>query len=274
MDQFEILQEQEAKDRKAAGLPANEQPSLDSMEILNDETEIGDLDDGGNEGDDDHVVIKDGDTSQMEARYAIDGVPNWFDMATEPVRDLKDNNFTRTQNDWYLSKFRPIDMFGKSQAFLSDKYASFAVESAYSKTTHAYADYIELHRPLHAMTEGGKGIAMYTRPVVYMTADMSTINNFNITFGCPSNCSFCKESILARGYTQLSVDESTGMVSVVVDGKEPFEIPSKAKVAFWDINIQQIVYGPIAAAIVNMFPISNDSLDKLRSGDLVRLVSD
>jgi hypothetical protein len=115
---------------------------------------------------------------------------------------------------------------------------------------------------------------MYTRPVIYLSADMSTINNFNITFGCPSNCSFCKESILGRGYTQLSVDEQSGIIRVELDDGRDFTVPAKSRVKFYDPKVDSVVYGPLVVAVVNSFPIATDSLEKLRTGDLTRLVSD
>ena len=269
-------------DIKAAIKADDGRPSLESMEKLDDEVtideELGDDDEGSNEGDDEHVTIKDADSSAMEQFYAVDGQPDYFHFVTEPLTGLDANHETRTVNDWYLRDLPPNEFFGKSQAFLEQKYAGYDTVSAYDKASHKYTDFVEQHRPLHAMTEGGKGITMYTRPVIYLTSDMSTINNINITFGCPSNCSFCKESILARGYTQLAVDEKTGTIEVTIDGPDghptSFEIPSKSKVKFYDARADKIVMGPISVAIVNQFPIATDSLNKLRSQDLTRLLSD
>lgn len=229
---------------------------------------------GDNEGDDEHVVIKDADTSKMEARYQVEGQPDYFNFRTAPLAKVEDNHTVHTENDWYLRKYRSIPMFAQSIKHLERVHLPFEIRSAYDKKTHQYAPFAEAHRPMHAMTEGGKGLAMYTRATIYMTADMSTINNVNITFGCPSNCSFCKESILARGYTQLQVDEKTGTIRVETESRPPFEVPSKSKVKFYDPNVGKVVYGPLSVAVVNEFPISSDSLDKLRSGDLVRLLSD
>lgn len=255
------------------GAPNN--PSLESMEKLDDEVDIdGDDEEGSNEGDDEGVTIKDADSSAIENFYRVEGQGDYFHFGLEPLLSLKDNGVTKTYNDWYLKGVLPNAFFGKSQAFLETKFGSYEIQSAYRKADHTYAPFVEAHRPLHGMTEGGKGITMYTRPVIYLTADMSTINNVNITFGCPSNCSFCKESILARGYTQLSVDESTGVVKVELDGHDPFDVPSKAKVKFYDTALEQIIYGPLSVAVINQFPIATDSLDKLRSGDLIRLLND
>ena len=88
------------------------------------------------------------------------------------------------------------------------------------------------------------------------------------------NCSFCKESLLARGFTQMDFEEGTGIIRIRTDEREPFEVPSKARVKFYDTNQERIVIGPLSAAVANAFPIATDSLEKLRAGELYRVLAD
>jgi hypothetical protein len=273
MDQLATLKELEEREAKKAAVDeGRDTANLESMEILNEETEIEDLTASDNDGDDD-VQIQADASSLIAARYKVDGQPDYFNMVTERPEFLNQRHISRVANDWYLDRVKPIKFYGASLKALEAKYKDFPVESAYRLADHSFAPFAADHRPLHAMTEGGKGITQYTRPVIYLTTDMSTINNFNITFGCPSNCSFCKESILGRGYTQLSVDEATGLVRIETENGD-FVAPSKTKVRFWDQILDQSVMGPLSVAVVNQFPIATSSLEALRSGELTRLVSD
>jgi hypothetical protein len=87
---------------------------------------------------------------------------------------------------------------------------------------------------------------------------------------------FCKESLIARGFTEVAVSESSGVLhlSVDLDGGLDFSTPSKAKVKFWDSSAQVMVYGPISVAIAKGYPVSIDSIRKLAGKQLTRYLSD
>lgn len=101
----------------------------------------------------------------------------------------------------------------------------------------------------------------------------SSIVNINIAMGCPSFCSFCKEALIGREYTEFNALESTGYVKIEIEG-EIREYPAKTSVKFYDPEVGHIVYGPIQVPIAYGYPIAQDSLAKLRSGLLGRLSAD
>lgn len=211
--------------------------------------------------------------------YAIQGSPDYHGYRANIQMKVSDLETPfHVQNDFYLDKYleKPSPFFAGSLASLPNKYKGFKKVSAYNSRTKHYTDFAEAHKPKHGHTEGGKGLTMYSRPVVYATAGMSTLVNINIAFGCPASCSFCKESLLARGFTQASFKDSTGILEVdPMDGGEPIRnIPSKSRVKFFDMKNDIVVYGPIQVALANEFPIAKDSIKKLRSGILRRFISD
>lgn len=81
------------------------------------------------------------------------------------------------------------------------------------------------------------------------------------------NCSFCKESLLSRGYTEVSVTASTGMIRFPspLTGN-PITVSSAARVKFRDGD--RIVIGSIGTAIRKGFPVAEDSLEKLEDHHL------
>lgn len=85
----------------------------------------------------------------------------------------------------------------------------------------------------------------------------------------------CKESLLARTFQQASFKEGTGVLDVDLDdGTTIRNVPSKARVKFFDTKNDLIVFGPLQVALANKFPIARDSLRKLRDGVLRRLLAD
>lgn len=251
------------------GMELGQEGNLDAELGLDPE----DDEEGSNEDGDDHIRIKADFSKSLAERYQVEGQPDYFNFHTVPLDKLADNHTTTTVNDYYLQDFDAIPMFGASIRALDKRYA-YKLVSAYSKKTHTYTDFTERNMPRHGTTEGGKGLSLYTHVVIYHSADMSSIVNVNITFGCPSNCSFCKESLLARGFTQMDFEEGTGIIRVKTDEREPFEIPSKARVKFYDTQQERIVIGPLGVAVANAYPIATDSLEKLRAGELYRVLAD
>lgn len=277
----EVFREEQQKKAKAVNIAqtTDSRTDLEGMELGNEgnlDEELGlDMEDeeGSNEDGDEHIRIKADFSEVIAARYRVDGQPDYFNFHTVPLEKLDDNHTTTTVNDYYLQDFEAIPLFGASIRALDKKYA-YDLVSAYSKKDHKYTDFAEKYMPRHGTTEGGKGLSLYTHAVIYHSADMSSIVNVNITFGCPSNCSFCKESLLARGFTQMDFEEGTGIIRVKTDEREPFEVPSKVRVKFYDTKQERIVIGPLSVAVVNAFPIATDSLEKLRAGELYRVLAD
>ena len=201
-------------------------------------------------------------------------VPNFFEFAVFHPRTVADlDKPLKTENDFYLGSIKPFAPIGKSIKSPADKYAHYALKSAYDTKANEYTEFSHKYRPHHAHTEGGKGLAMYSRPVLYTKAGMSSIVNINIAMGCPSFCSFCKEALIGREYTEFNALESTGYVKLEIEGKIR-EYPAKTSVKFYDPDVGHIVYGPIQVPIAYGYPISADSLAKLSSGMLGRLSSD
>lgn len=103
------------------------------------------------------------------------------------------------------------------------------------------------------------------------------LNGVAVVHNCPASCMFCKESLIARGFTEVAVSESTGVLqlSIDLDGEHlEFSTPSKAKVKFWDSAAKVMVYGPISVAITKGYPVSIDSIRKLVGKQLTRYLSD
>jgi len=98
--------------------------------------------------------------------------------------------------------------------------------------------------------------------------------NNALVHNCPSACSFCKESSLAREFCQMDLFEKTGIIKVKGPNGEDLELPSQAKVKFWDTENEIMILGPIQIAICKGFPIATDSLQKYIDGDLFRVLAE
>jgi hypothetical protein len=176
----------------------------------------------------------------------------------------------RIRNDFYLNNIEDVNCsIGK----IEYKYKDFEVKSAYIKKENTYHGYVKRFQPKYSHTEGGKGLAFYTRPVCYHTVGISIINNLNISHGCPANCGYCRESSNSRSFTEVDVKEKSGKIKFKYKN-ENMEVLSKAKVKFYDTHRKIIVYGSIQIPIYYGFPISKDSLLKLKSGKLFRVLQD
>jgi hypothetical protein len=245
----------------------------DEEELLQHEVEGFEIEDD-DEGD--SAEIKAEDTSAIQKRYEVRGEPDFFHHKRVIPMSLSETGPQRVINDWALSRQKPIPFFGRAIKKVADRFSDFAVKSGYSRKTNRFEDHVLLHRPLHAMTEGGKGLTQNTRSVVMAHAGMSGVNNIIFGHGCPASCMFCKESLIARGFTEVAVSESSGVLhlSVDLDGGLDFSTPSKAKVKFWDSSAQVMVYGPISVAIAKGYPVSIDSIRKLAGKQLTRYLSD
>jgi len=245
----------------------------DDEELLLHETEGIEIEDE----DGDSAEIKAEDTSAVQRRYSVKGEPDFFHHKRVIPMSLSEPGPQKIINDWALSRQKPIPFFGRAIKKVSDRFSDFAVKSGYTRKTNRFEEQVLLHRPLHAMTEGGKGLTQNTRPVVMAHAGMSDVNNIIFGHGCPASCMFCKESLIARGFTEVAVSESTGVLqlSIDLDGEHlEFSTPSKAKVKFWDSAASVMVYGPISVAITKGYPVSIDSIQKLVGKQLTRYLSD
>lgn len=211
--------------------------------------------------------------AEIEALYGVLGKPDWYNFRSIPPASFEDMRVTEVENDFYLRNVRNKKFFGASKRALSKRYDGYGEVSGFDKGSMRYTPFVELKQPRHAVVKGGKGLTQNTRGVVYTTGGMSSINNVNITHGCPANCSFCKESLLSRGYTQIDITERTGILRLRIDGRE-FEVLGKTKVKFWDSVNQIMVLGPLQVALKFNFPIANDSLEKLWTGQLTHLIQD
>lgn len=149
------------------------------------DSELG-FDEDGEEDGEDSIRIKADFSEIVAAQYRIEGKPDYFNFHTVHVDRLEDNHTTTTINDYYLEGFEAIPLFGASLKALDRRY-DYPMVSAYSKETHKYTQFTQDHVPRHGMTEGGKGLTLYTHSVIYHTADMSSILNVTISHGCPSN---------------------------------------------------------------------------------------
>lgn len=98
--------------------------------------------------------------------------------------------------------------------------------------------------------------------------------NGTMVHNCTNSCSFCKESSQAREFCQMDLFEETGIIKVKAPNGEELEIPSKAKVKFWDKDNEVMILGPIQIAIQRGFPISIDSLQKYYDGKLFRVLAE
>lgn len=273
----ETLTEEDFK-REKGKLAAEGEADLESMELGQEgdlAAELGlDEAEGTNEGDDEFLTIKADQQRQMAARYQVPGQPDYFHYRVQPLTSLADNHTTTVENDWWLDQLEPMAFFGRSIKHVARQHAGWEARSAYDKKTHKFHPYVKTHQPRHGHTEGGKGLALYPAVVIYHTGDMSSILNLNITFGCPSNCSFCKESLLARGFTQMNMYETAGYVRITTETRPPFDVPASTRVKFFDTKIGQVVIGPLSVPVMHSFPIATDSLDKLRDGTLNRVLAD
>lgn len=186
---------------------------------------------------------------------------------TEPVR---------SSNDFYLSEgySDPVGLLHASVGAVSKPYEGFKRVSAFNAKTNTYTDHTVRHQPKHAHTVGGKGLTGYTRPTFQHTHGMSSINNVVMSHGCSASCSFCKESLMARGFSQANIKEETGVVTVRHPDGDIENIPSRTKVKFYDVQNEVVVYGAISIPIVNGFPIAKDSIKKLRDRTLTRFIAD
>lgn len=83
----------------------------------------------------------------------------------------------------------------------------------------------------------------------------------------------CKESFIARPYSQINIQEESAMIRIKHNDQE-FDCPSKAKVKYWDPNVEQMVAGPIVVPISQGWPISTYTLERLASRESLRIMED
>lgn len=211
---------------------------------------------------------------KIRALYERDDIPNEFDFIPFIPRTIQDvENPHVTQNDYYLRVTKPNGAIGRSIQRTAKEYQDFKLVSAYNVKQGEFDDFTKKFRPEHAHTEGGKGLTMYSNPVIAVGAGMSTLNNVNIALGCPSFCSFCKEAILARPHTEFNVNEVTGYLSLTHEGVTR-EFPAKSSVKFYDPVNETVMYGPLQVPVAYGWPISKSSRDKLFLGVLGRFSAD
>lgn len=106
-----------------------------------------------------------------------------------------------------------------------------------------------------------------------VVAHNSEILNFNITAGCSASCSFCKESFLARPYSQIDIHEDSAIIQIDFDGNL-LHTPAKAKVKYFDPNVQEMIAGPIVVPISQGWPIETYSLNRLANRESFRVLED
>jgi hypothetical protein len=244
-------------------------------ELLEPLVALGERESGecGIEGEEEIQELEGVDSSHT--KYGVDGTPDYYSFLKKEHKDLASLGVTQCENDLYLADVKPVEFYGASMTYLGrgSKYAKYKRVSGYTKKDNDYSLFVQEHRPYAARVEGGKGVTHYSRSVVYTTGGMSLINNFSITMGCSSNCSFCKESLLARGYTQVDFLERTGTILLSLpEGRR--EVLGKSKVKFYDTNLQKVMIAPIQVALRNKFPVCKDSLVKLLKGSLTRFMQD
>ena len=174
----------------------------------------------------------------------------------------------RVKDDFYLKNIKDVN-----QSVGTTKHEDFEIKSAYSKREKRYQRYVIKFQPRYGHTIGGKGLTSYTRPVCYHTVGLGMINNLNISHGCPANCAYCRESSNSRSYTEVDVKEKSGEIKFKYKGKT-LKVLSKVKVKFYDTQRKVTMYGAIQIPIYYGFPISKDSLKKLASGRLSRVLQD
>lgn len=209
----------------------------------------------------------------FEEFYKVKDRPDFFHFKIHRPEELEEEMQTVVENDAYLSRSKPIDFFGKAIAQSAEKIEDYERQSGFDKETFEYKDFVNLHQPKHGITEGGKGLTFYTKPVINHTCLMSNILNIIISHGCSSLCSFCKESCLSRGFTQTDIKTPTGILKVNIEGEE-VEIPGQAKVKFYDTENKIMIYGPIEIPLHKNFPISISSLRKIKDRELFRVLAE
>lgn len=203
--------------------------------------------------------------------YQEEGVPDFWSFKAEILDHIPEMQLV--ENDYWLSINTPVPMFGASIGNVAKGWRTFKERSGYNAKTFKYRDFVEKYRPSPGETVGGKGLTSYTHPVVYLTGLMSKFLNINISYGCPGLCVFCKESNLARNYTQMQIEEETGIIEFDFEG-ETIKVEGMSRVKFWDTDNNLMVYGPLQVAIANKFPISKYSLRKLAKEETFRVLSD
>jgi|ERR1019366_5932137 hypothetical protein len=256
-----------------------EEGGVEKEELLQHETEGVDLvDSEDDEEDEDEIAeIKEENKAALQEKYEVLGQPDFYHYKRVIPESLIEAETTRVMNDWFLSRQKSIPFFGRAINKVAVLFSDYEIRSGYDKKTNKFADFVLDYRPLHAMTEGGKGLTQNTRPVVMLHAVFSEVNNIIFGHGCPAQCSFCKESLIARGFTEVAVSESTGILHLEtdLDGEHlSFDTPSKAKVGFFDTTAEIMVYGPIGIAIARGYPILKDSICKIIGKSLTRYLSD
>jgi len=206
-----------------------------------------------------------------------ENTPDYYNYAIKHPKTIKDTRETEVENDPYLEGLAPNVFFADSLGNHAEKYKDWKGESGFSKETMKYTPFVREHQPRHGLTEGGKGLAFYMKPVVMHTTNMSSIVCVNISYGCPASCSFCKEANIARNFTQMPISEATSIIRVTFghgDMKKKIEVPAKIKVRFFDSRVGSTIYGPLSVAIANEFPIDCRSLERIYDGEFFRVMSD
>lgn len=238
---------------------------------LEDDSEIDNLAAQDLSGEEAYIKLK---IAKIKSRYENPEVADNFHFKLAlPLTCADFEKGTLSENDHYLEAYKPILPFARSIAAPIDKYKDWAMVSGFNSKTTERTETVNLYRPVHGVTEGGKGITYYTRPVIATTAGMSTIVNVVMASSCPSNCSFCKEALIARSYAESNIYETSGEITLHWEGKTQ-SFPAKTKVKFFDPNIQSIVYGPLQVPIGLKYPLADESLRKLFEGTLVRMLAD
>lgn len=236
-----------------------------------------DLSDGMEDEDDISATVR--DMAYFHQQYAVDGKPHFSKYHAEPRVSTEDLASQTVENDYYLHDRSNNPLFANGRKHLIKPFAGYTKVSAYDTKKRVHTDLVERSWPTHGQTDGGKGLTTLSRPVISHHAGFSSLVNVVTSFGCSASCSFCKESYLARSFTQVDINELTGLIRIHPDEDrfpelEPFTIPGKVRVKFWDSINNIMSYGPLQVALVNKFPIEDASFIKVATNESYRLLSD
>lgn len=280
MEGMSILKEVEARNakRQGAGEQPDGKPDLEGMELGEEGNLDAELGLDGDGGDDDHAIRGEDAAEKVRRFYQVSGRPDFFNFSVHHPETLDTNTLTRTENDFFLDRYKPTPFFGSSLTHLQKQFAGFARKSGFDKKTMQDTEFAQLYQPKHATNQGMKGLGMYTHASIMHCGSsgggMSQILNISLTAGCPAQCAFCKESLLGRNYTQADFNEETGILRIKMEDGKEVDVLGKVRVKFWDPKAETVVYGPLQVAIFNGYPIAKDSLEKLKRGELVRYLAD
>lgn len=166
-----------------------------TIDVQADEKANEDKFDTGSDDEDDDVTSDEGDLAgeetflemralKIKQRFLKDGSPNFFEFSVFHPRTVADlDKPIKTENDFYLGAIKPFAPIGKSIKSLASRYEHYGLKSAYDTKSNEYTEFTHKFRPHHAHTEGGKGLTMYSRPVLYTKAGMCLpIENEGVNF--------------------------------------------------------------------------------------------